>query len=301
MSDEIDQLEQALKNKDESTVVTITLKYSNKERVSLRDNYKNVKGHDLLDDIEKYMSSDLKTALLAVYRSPVEYDSYLLYRAMKGIGSDKDVISEIICFRDFDRINQIKEKFKEMYNKDLISEIKNETSGDYQNAVLYMLENPRNINSHPDLENCKKITEELYNSGENKIGTNESVFIKYFTSLSLEELRLVSKEYHKNYKANIVQAIKEEFTGNEQILFLKILYGLYSASEYFARKIHESVDGVGTADDQLIRCIVSRCENDMKMIKRYYKQIYKKDMIQRVKEDTDGEYQKLLEGLLSKS
>lgn len=298
MSDEIDQLEQALKNKYESTLVTLTLRYSNTERVNLRKNYTSVKGHDLLDDIEKYMNNDLKSALLAVYKDPVEYDAFLLYEA---IDSDKDVINEIICFRDFDRIAQIKQKFKEIYGKDLISEIKNETSGDYQNVVLYMLENPRNKNSSPDLENCQKIAEDLFNAGENKIGTNEIVFIKYFKSLSPEELQLVSKEYHKNYNRNIVQVIRDELSGNVQKLFLKILYGLYSPSEYFARKIHDSVDGIGTADNQLIRCIVSRSEIDMKMIKRYYKQIYKKDMIQRIKEDTSGEYQRLLEGLMSKS
>ena len=70
-------------------------------------------------------------------------------------------------------------------------------------------------------------------------------------------------------------------------------------SEYFARKIYKCVDGAGTSDDKLIRCIVSRSDVDMKMIKRYFKQIFKnKDMIERVKEDTSGEYSKLLEGLM---
>ena len=220
---------------------------------------------------------------------------------MKGIGSDKDVIAEVVCFRNFDRLNKIKVKFKEMYKKDLIPEIKSETSGDFREIVLKLLENPRNKNASPNLENCKKIAEELYNAGENKIGTNESVFIKYFTSLSPEELQLVSKEYHKNYGKNIVQVIKSEFGGNDQKILLNILYGLYNASEYFARKIFDAVDGAGTADDQLIRCIVSRCEIDMRMIKKYFKQIYKKDMIERVNEDTGGDYQKLLEGLMSKN
>ena len=301
MSDEIDQIEAALKSKDQSTIRILTLKYSNSERVNIRNHYKNRFGRDLIDDIDKYMSDDFKKTLMALYREPAEYDAYLLYMAMKGIGSDKDVITEIICFRNFDRIKEIKEKYKEMYKKDLVPEIKSETSGDYQKIVINMLENPRNNNSSPDLENCKKIAEELYNAGENKIGTNEDVFIKYFTSLSLEELQLVSKEYHKNYKKNIVEVIRNEFDGNEKNLLLNILYGLYSPSEYFARKINDAVDGIGTADDQLIRCIVSRCEDDMKIIKRYFKQIFKKDMIQRVKEDTSGEYQKILEGLMSKN
>ena len=300
MSDDVEQIGAALKSKDESTMVQITLKYSNAERLKLRENYKIKFTKDLLDDIEKYMKSDLKTALLALYQDPVEYDSFLLYKAMKGLGSDKDVISEVLCFRSYDRLNKIKEKFKQKYNKDLVSEIKSETSGDYQKAVLLLLTKQRNSNSSPDLQTCTKIAEELYNAGEKKIGTDDTLFINYFTSLSAEELQLVGKEYHKNYKKNIVQVINNEFTGNEQNLLKDILYGLYSPSEYFARKIYDAVDGIGTADDQLIRCLVSRCEIDMKLIKRYFKQIYKKDMIKRVNEDTGGEYQKLLEGLMSK-
>lgn len=54
---------------------------------------------------------------------------------MKGIGSDKDAITEIICFRTFDRLNKVKEKFKEKYGKELVSELKGETSGDYQKLL----------------------------------------------------------------------------------------------------------------------------------------------------------------------
>ena len=301
MSDEVEELEQTLKKKDATSMVALTLKKrSNAERVKLRTNYKSKKGHDLIDDIEKYMSGDLKSTLMALYRDPVEYDAYLLYKAMKGIGSDKDVISEIICFRNFNRLSKIREKFKEMYKKDLVSELKDETSGDYQKSILYMLQNERNKNSSPNVENCRKIAEEIYNAGENKIGTNESVFTKYFTSLSPQELQLVSKEYHKHYKKIITEVIKSEFSGNEQKLFLDIFYGLFNPSEYYARKIHDSVDGIGTADDQLIRCIVSRCEDDMDLIKRYFKQIFNKNMIERISEDISGDYKKLIEGLIPK-
>ena len=300
MSDEVDQLEKAIKGKDESAVTNITLNHTNMERLKLREDYKKKFERDLLTDIEKYIKSDLQAPLLALYKDPIEYDADLLYSAMKGIGSDKDVIAEIICFRDFDTINKIKEKFKEKYKKDLVSEIKSETSGDFQKIVLILLEKERSKNTKPDLETCKKIAEELYKAGEKKIGTDESVFIKYFTTLSADELALVGKEYHKNYKKNIVHVIESEFGGNDKKLLIKILYGLISPSEYFARKINDSVEGIGTADKQLIRCIVSRCEIDMKLIRRYYKQIYKKDMIERVKDDISGEYQKLLEGLMTK-
>lgn len=299
MTDEVSQLEENLKNKDKSDLITFTLNHSNAERVKIREEYQKKTGRDLLQDIEKNTSSDFRNTLLAVYKDPVEYDADTLYTAMKGIGSNKDAITEVICFRTFDRLNQVKEKFKEKYGKELVPEIKSETSGDYQKAIMIMLEKERSKNKSPDLETCKKIAEDLYKNGEGKLGTNEEVFINYFTSLSGEELALVGKEYHKNYKRNLVECLESEFDGNIKDLLIAILYSLISPSEYFARKIHKCVDGAGTTDDVLIRCIVSRSDVDMKMIKRYYKQIFKnKDMIERVSEDTSGDYFKLLEGLM---
>ena len=38
----------------------------------------------------------------------------------------------------------------------------------------------------------------------------------------------------------------------------------------------------------------------MKKIKKYYKQIYSKDMIEQVNSDLSGSYKKIIEGLMNK-
>ena len=133
--------------------------------------------------------------MTGLYHSPAEYDADLLYMAMKGIGYDKEVITEVLCFRTPERIQEIKTKFREKYGKDLVAEIKDETSGDYEKKAVALLDGNRGENSSPDLENCSKIAKEIYEDGEGKIGTNGDFFIKYFTILSPEELLLVCKEY----------------------------------------------------------------------------------------------------------
>ena len=44
----------------------------------------------------------------------------------------------------------------------------------------------------------------------------------------------------------------------------------------------------------IIRILISRDEIDMPQIKQYYKQLYGKDMVQAVKSDISGDYQKLM-------
>ena len=288
MSDEeLTKFESALKSKDENTITEITMNHSNAERVKLRSDYKAKFNRELLDDLKKYTSSDLSNLLISIYRDPVEYDAELLYRAMKGIGTDDDIVIEVISFRSFERLSQIKQKFQELYGNDLVKEIESETSGEYRTALKNLLETERSKNQNPDLDNCKKIAEELNNA-------NESVFVKYFTSLSTEELILVGKEYHKAYKKNLVQLVESKTSGDLQKLLKNIMYGLISPSEYFARQISTAVKGVGTNDTQLIRSVVSRADEDMKIIKRYYKKLFQKEMAEEVKADTSGNYQKIL-------
>ena len=288
MSDEeLTKFESALKSKDENTITEITMNHSNAERVKLRSDYKAKFNRELLDDLKKYTSSDLSTLLISIYRDPVEYDAELLYRAMKGIGTDDDIVIEVISFRSFEMLSQIKQKFQELYGNDLVKEIESETSGEYRTALKNLLETERSKNQNPDLDNCKKIAEELNNA-------NESVFVKYFTSLSTEELILVGKEYHKAYKKNLVQLVESKTSGDLQKLLKNIMYGLISPSEYFARQIATAVKGVGTNDTKLIRSVVSRADEDMKLIKRYYKKLFQKEMAEEVKADTSGNYQKIL-------
>ena len=300
MSDELDKLEAAVTGKEENYFIDLTLNKTNSERIKLRDDYKAKFGRDLLEDFEKNFKSDFLETLIGVFKSPAEYDADLLYKAMKGIGSDKDIITEVLCFRNPERINQIKEKFQEKYGKDLVAEIKSETSGDYQKIVLKLLEGDRTQDGKADVEKCSGIADELYKAGEGKIGTDESIFIKYFTSLSPNELLIVCKEYHKKYKKNMLDVIENEFNGNEKKLLTVMLYALFSPSEFFAKQIMESIKGIGTDDVKLIRSVITRYSIDMKKVKKYFKKMYNKELLDEVKDDVNGSYGRILEALINK-
>ena len=61
---------------------------------------------------------DLRHVVKGLLLTPVEYDCKCLRKAMRGIGSsDDDVLIEILCARPNGYIEQIKEKYTEMYDK----------------------------------------------------------------------------------------------------------------------------------------------------------------------------------------
>ena len=285
---------------DKKTIVDITVNRTNAQRLQIREAYKAAYGRDLMKDLKSELHNHLEDAVLALYTDPIEYDADELRAAMKGLGTNEDTLIEIICSRPPHVLKAIIAKFKEKYNRDLEKDVKSETSGTLRKLLIALLQCSRSTNTTPNQAQCAQIAQEIYNAGEKKLGTDESIFNKYFCTLSPHELAAVSREYHKLTGHTILQAIDKEFSGDSKKTLRTIVYATLSPSEYFATRVNYAVKGLGTKDHILIRVLVTRSEIDMPQIKQYYKQLFGKDMVTDVKNDISGDYQKLMVGLIEK-
>jgi annexin A7/11 len=297
-----DALQKAFKGLgcDKKTVVDITVNRTNAQRLQIKEAYKASYGRDLIKDLKSELHNHLEDAVVALFTDPIEYDADELRAAMKGLGTNEDTLIEIICSRPPHVLKAIIAKFKEKYNRDLEKDVKSETSGTLRKLLIALLQCSRSTNTTPNQAQCAQIAQEIYNAGEKKLGTDESIFNKYFCTLSPHELAAVSREYHKLTGHTILQAIDKEFSGDSKKTLRTIVYATLSPSEYFATRVNYAVKGLGTKDHILIRVLVTRSEIDMPQIKQYYKQLFGKDMVTDVKNDISGDYQKLMVGLIEK-
>ena len=282
---------------DDKTLIEIATKRNNNQRMKIRQAYKVMYGRDLMDDLKSELSGDYKDAMLALFTEPIEYDVDNLKMATKGFGTDEDTLIEILASRPGWYINKIKKKYKEKYKKELEKDIYDETSGNFRNLLISLIQGNRSTNQTPDKDECERIAKELYRAGEDQIGTDESVFNKYFALSSPHELLVISREYHKLTGKLLTNAIDNEFSGHIQKLLNTILYVQISPTEYFAKRIRDAIDGLGTNEKILTRVIVTRAEIDLPIMKQYYKQLYGKDMVKDIEDDISGDYKKLLLGL----
>ena len=62
----------------------------------------------------------------------------------------------------------------------------------------------------------------------------------------------------------------------------------------------ESIKGIGTDDVKLIRSVITRYSIDMKKVKKYFKKMYNKELLDEVKDDVNGSYGRILEALINK-
>ena len=285
---------------DKKTIIDITVNRTFAQRQQIREAYKASYGKDLMKDLKSELHSHLEDGILALFTDPIEYDADELRGAMKGMGTNEDTLIEIIASRPPHVLKAVIAKFKEKFNRDLEADVKSETSGTLRKLLIALLQCSRSVNTNPNQAQCAQIAQEIYQAGEKKLGTDESVFNKYFCTLSPYELAAVSREYHKLTGHTILQAIDKEFHGDSKKTLRTIVYATLSPSEYFATRVRDAVKGLGTKDHLLIRVLVSRSETDMPQIKQYYKQLYGKDMVADIKSDISGEYQNLFVQLVSK-
>jgi annexin A7/11 len=286
---------------DEKTIINIISHRSWYERQQIKMQYSSILGRDLIKDFKSELSGKLEDTVLALFDTPAEFDAKSLYKAMHGIGTDNEVLIEIIGTRSAYELQNIKNAFMQLYQKDLTSRVESETSGHFRKILVAILQCQRHDNTFMvDQGLCQSEATQLYQAGQGRWGTDEEVFTRIFAQKSSMELATIASFYQQMSGMSLYQAIEKEFSGNVKELLKAIFYAVINPPEFFATKIHECVSGVGTKDQQLIRIIISRAEIDMDQIKTAYYRLYNRDMLGDIRADTSSNYKKILTELVMK-
>ena len=282
------------KPKNMPGLINIVAHRSNEQRQYISQEYFRQFKKSLYDDLKSELSGNFEDAVIALFYTPEDYDCYQLRKAMKGLGTNEDTLIEILATRSNERINRIKQRYSEMYNRNLVADVESDTSGFFREILKKLLEANRPNNPYPDEQECSRNAKELYDASIQKKGKEQLTYLYILTQKSREELAMISKIYYKWYSKTLFQEIESLFSGDARRVLKAIVYALLSPSEYFAYRIHKAIKGLGTNDTILIRVLVSRDEIDINRIKRYYKQLYQKELYEAVKEDVSGDYRTLL-------
>ena len=281
---------------NEEALILIATSNKTQERLKIKKAYEEKYKKNLIDDLKSELNGKFEDAMVALFKDPVEYDCECISNAIKGVGTDENCLIEVISSRPNWLLEKIKKKYNELYKKELVEDIKSDTSGDFQKILEGILRCQRSETKEIDKEKCAKIAKDL-NDIKDKgwdIQDEQSTFYQYIMKSSPKELSAVAREYYKLSGKTIIEGIETNFKGDAKDLLKSILYSIVSPSEFFATRIKKAIQGFGTDNKTLIRILVTRCEVDMTIIKKYYKQLYKKDMIDDIKNDISGDYQKLM-------
>ncbi|XP_075684081.1 annexin A13 [Rhinoderma darwinii] len=283
---------------DEKAIIEILANRSSNQRQEVKQKFKTMYGKDLDGVLKSELSGKFETTALALLDRPCEFDAREIRKAMKGAGTNESLLIQILCTRVNQQIKSIKEAYKKLFDRDLESDVKSETSGYFRKILISLLQANRDEGLDINQDLAGQDAKRLYEAGEGRWGTEESEFNVILATRNYMQLRATFKAYEILHGKNIEDAIKSETSGDVKKAYLTIVQCTKDCQGYFAKKLNKAMKGAGTDEDALIRILVTRAEIDLETIKQRYQELYKKSLSDAVKSDTSGDFCKLLLALL---
>eukprot|EP00927_Polykrikos_kofoidii_P077355 TRINITY_DN742_c0_g1_i2.p1 TRINITY_DN742_c0_g1~~TRINITY_DN742_c0_g1_i2.p1 ORF type:complete len:562 (+),score=80.53 TRINITY_DN742_c0_g1_i2:91-1776(+) len=131
----------------------------------------------------------------------VEADCEYLRKAMRGVGTDESELINVLASRSRAQRVEIRERFKTMYGKDLMNELKSELSGNFEECLLAMMD-PLDVY----LARCLR-------RAMRGAGTDENTLIDILATLSNKDIVAVKKSYNDYYKRDLEKDCVSETSG----------------------------------------------------------------------------------------
>ncbi|XP_043095641.1 annexin A3-like [Puntigrus tetrazona] len=274
----------------EKTLIDILTHRSSSQKQAISKAYEETTKRILVNDLKGDTRGSLEDVLVALARTPAVNDAKWINKAIKGAGTDTNVLIEILASRTNKQIKELSAAFAEETKKTLMQKLKTEVSGDFGKAILLLAEGARDESTNVNADKAREDAKALYQAGEKRLGTDESKFIEILCKRSIPHLRQTILEYKNISGKTLQKSIEKEISGDLEKLLVAIVKCVMSTPAYFAEKLHKSMKGVGTDETTLTRVMVSRGEVDMLDIRAEFKKLYKHSLYKEIGSDASGSY-----------
>jgi len=261
----------------------------------------------LLKDLKNDLGGDLGQLVECLFNQPGEIDARIMEKAMRGIGTNADLLNEVLCTRTNDEIIEMKKGWQDYVdNKQKLEDrVSDETKkffgvSHYNTLCLKLLQANRPNPSTPDEKLVFADAHELNRLLLERSNVNnvEGKFVEVFTERSWPHIACLANKFESvSHKWTLEGAIKEGFgNSNDGKALLTIEEFCRQPYDFWAKKLRDAMSGFTTDDSALIRIIVSRSEIDLANVVQVFGQHYGdgKTLRSWLEDKTSGYYCQLL-------
>uniref|UniRef100_A0A4X1T2W6 Annexin n=1 Tax=Sus scrofa TaxID=9823 RepID=A0A4X1T2W6_PIG len=219
----------------------------------------------------------------------VDRDAKKLHKACKGMGTDEAAIIEILSSRTSNERQQIKQKYKATYGKDLEEVLKSELSGNFEKTALALLDRP-----------CEYAARQLRKAMKG-LGTDESVLIEILCTRTNKEIIAIKEAYQKLFDRSLESDVKSDTSGNLK----KILVSLLQANREEGDNVDKDLAGQDAKDlydagegrwgtDELAfnEVLAQRSHKQLRATFQAYQVLIGKDIEEAIESETSGNLKK---------
>ena len=288
----------------ENIIIDIIKKYNLKQRLLLRITYDQIfPENNFLTDINTNLTQSMQFCNLvtSLFMDQVDIDCIEFKKIFDKISTNTSLILETITLNPFWYNQKLIKAYKELYNKDLKSEIFKGFPENMRDAIITCMNTKRNdINKEIDLDEINEKVKLLIKTNPEDILKNNEIFINIFALPSPKELIMIARIYKEKKGENLLNLIDNKLSEEEAKFLKEVIYNVCRPSEYFAYKLSDSIKGIKVDENNINRILVMRNELDMKEIRNFYQKFYNQDFDKEIANVFDGAYKELLQYLYTK-
>ncbi|XP_044203210.1 annexin A5b [Thunnus albacares] len=138
-------------------------------------------------------------------------DAEVLYKAMKGLGTDEDAILQLLTARSNGQRQEIKTTYKTLFGKDLINDLKGELGGKFETLIVALMTPPLAYDV-TCLRNAIK-----------GAGTDEKVLVEILASRTPQQVKDIVAAYRQEYDDDLEEDIAGDTSGHFKRLLVILL------------------------------------------------------------------------------
>ncbi|NWX13828.1 ANXA6 protein, partial [Aegotheles bennettii] len=218
-------------------------------------------------------------------------DAEALYNAMKGFGSDKEAILDLITSRSNKQRVEICQAYKSLYGKDLIADLKYELTGKFERLIVSLMRPPA-------YSDAKEIKDAI-----GGIGTDEKCLIEILASRTNQEIHDLVAAYKDAYQRDLEADVVGDTSGHFKKMLVVLLQGTREEDDVVSEDLVEqdAKDLLeagelkwGTDEAQFIFILGRRSKQHLRLVFDEYLKISGKPIERSIRGELSGDFEKLM-------
>lgn len=300
-SRDADALRKAMKGlgTDNAVLINILSKPDPLQIELLKDTFTKRIGRNLEKNVASETSGHYRQGLLALLQGPLMQDVTNVNAAVKGLGTKEAVLNDVILGRSNADMSAIKQAYVKKYGRSMESDVGDDLSLLTKELFKMVMAGRRAEDSAPVIPQAIDAdVQELRTATQGNV--DQIKVCSILTSRSSGQLRAIGERFDKMFHTKFEEVIQRKFSGHMRDALATIWGRAVDRAMSDAVTLEECMKGAGTKDERLVQRVVSVHwdKPHLEQVKRAYQHRYKRDLKERVRGETSGDYQKLMLAIL---